>query len=67
MGDQVWQSLSSGHVLSLMYDNVHICSRMYACSLCCNCHQATEIGKQVNNLRKHSCKEVRFLAKGLVR
>lgn len=29
--------------------------------------KATEIGKQVNNLRKHSCKEVRFLAKGLVR
>lgn len=29
--------------------------------------KATEIGKQVNNLRKHSCKDVRFLAKGLVR
>lgn len=29
--------------------------------------KATEIGKQVNNLRKHSCKEIRLLAKGLVR
>lgn len=29
--------------------------------------KATEIGKQVNNLRKHSCKEIRLLAKNLVR
>eukprot|EP00250_Pteridium_aquilinum_P009651 c18828_g1_i1 orf=531-1838(+) len=29
--------------------------------------KATEIGKQVNNLRKHTCKEIRLLAKGLVR
>ncbi|KAI5076791.1 hypothetical protein GOP47_0008856 [Adiantum capillus-veneris] len=27
----------------------------------------TEIGKQVNNLRKHPCKEIRLLAKSLVR
>lgn len=27
----------------------------------------TEIGKHVNTLRKHSCKEIRLLAKGLVR